>query len=246
MIFVARRSDRRNERHWHLAIAAAAAAVGRPTLHSAGEREQGLAHVAQRYRRRPPRAHRDAQTRRYRTGYRFGSGRVLAVVRPDTLLEQWRTLGACVAARAIIITQASNTGLTRLDARWQRLRPRCCHRQHDAHPACASGEGRESGRLHRRHDARSTRTHVEAAGTRAAFGDRFVVHRRIGAGRHQQQLGRLARASRTSLYGDGAVRSRRCIGRAVPRESSGHRTRRHARRDFVARRNRHVHRCRCP
>lgn len=54
----------------------------------------------------------DAQTRRYRTGYRFGTGRVLAVVRPGTLVEQWRALAACVAARAIIITQASNTGLT--------------------------------------------------------------------------------------------------------------------------------------
>jgi D-lactate dehydrogenase len=54
----------------------------------------------------------DAQTRRYRTGYRFGTGRVLAVVRPGTLVEQWRTLAACVAARTIVITQASNTGLT--------------------------------------------------------------------------------------------------------------------------------------
>ncbi|SAK82917.1 D-lactate dehydrogenase [Caballeronia temeraria] len=55
---------------------------------------------------------RDDQTRRYRTGYRFGSGRVLAVVRPGTLVEQWHVLAACVAARAIVITQASNTGLT--------------------------------------------------------------------------------------------------------------------------------------
>jgi len=54
----------------------------------------------------------DAQTRRYRTGYRFGTGSVLAVVRPGTLVEQWRTLAACVAARVIVITQASNTGLT--------------------------------------------------------------------------------------------------------------------------------------
>ncbi|SAK64439.1 D-lactate dehydrogenase [Caballeronia ptereochthonis] len=54
----------------------------------------------------------DARTRRYRRGYRFGTGRVLAVVRPGTLLEQWRTLAACVAARTIVITQASNTGLT--------------------------------------------------------------------------------------------------------------------------------------
>lgn len=54
----------------------------------------------------------DAPTRRYRTGYRFGTGRVLAVVRPGTLAEQWRVLAACMAARAIVITQASNTGLT--------------------------------------------------------------------------------------------------------------------------------------
>ncbi|WP_076998592.1 D-lactate dehydrogenase [Variovorax sp. KK3] len=54
----------------------------------------------------------DARTRRYRTGYRFGAGRVLTVVRPGTLVEQWRVLKACVAARAIVITQASNTGLT--------------------------------------------------------------------------------------------------------------------------------------
>jgi D-lactate dehydrogenase (quinone) len=54
----------------------------------------------------------DAQTRRYRTGYRFGTGRVLAVVLPGSLVEQWKTLAACVAARAIVITQASNTGLT--------------------------------------------------------------------------------------------------------------------------------------
>jgi len=54
----------------------------------------------------------DAETRRYRTGYRFGAGRVLAVVRPGTLVEQWRVLVACAASRAIVITQASNTGLT--------------------------------------------------------------------------------------------------------------------------------------
>ena len=54
----------------------------------------------------------DAETRRYRTGYRFGTGRVLAVVRPGMLVEQWRVLVACAASRAIVITQASNTGLT--------------------------------------------------------------------------------------------------------------------------------------
>lgn len=55
---------------------------------------------------------RDAQTRRYRQGFRFGNGRVLAVVRPGSLVEQWRVLRACVAADVIVITQAANTGLT--------------------------------------------------------------------------------------------------------------------------------------
>lgn len=52
------------------------------------------------------------RTRRYRTGFRFGSGNCLAVVRPGSLVEQWKVLQACVAANKIIIMQASNTGLT--------------------------------------------------------------------------------------------------------------------------------------
>lgn len=51
-------------------------------------------------------------TKRYRTGIRFGSGNALAVVRPGTLVEQWRVLRACIAAKVAVITQASNTGLT--------------------------------------------------------------------------------------------------------------------------------------
>ncbi|MGV6490474.1 D-lactate dehydrogenase [Stenotrophomonas rhizophila] len=54
----------------------------------------------------------DRPTRRFRTGYRFGDGPVLAVVRPGTLVEQWRVLQAIVAAQAIVIMQAANTGLT--------------------------------------------------------------------------------------------------------------------------------------
>ncbi|MBT2115752.1 D-lactate dehydrogenase [Dyella sp. LX-66] len=54
----------------------------------------------------------DAKTRRYRQGYRFGNGQVLAVVRPGSLVEQWHALAACIAAGAVVITQASNTGLT--------------------------------------------------------------------------------------------------------------------------------------
>ncbi len=51
-------------------------------------------------------------TRRYRKGYRFGDGPVLAVVRPGNLVEMWQLLQACVAARCIVILQAANTGLT--------------------------------------------------------------------------------------------------------------------------------------
>lgn len=52
------------------------------------------------------------ETNRYRTGFRFGSGDALAVVRPGTLIEQWRVLELCVEAGVAIIPQASNTGLT--------------------------------------------------------------------------------------------------------------------------------------
>jgi D-lactate dehydrogenase len=54
----------------------------------------------------------DKPTRRFRKGYRFGDGPVLAVVRPGTLVEQWRVLQAVVAADAVVIMQAANTGLT--------------------------------------------------------------------------------------------------------------------------------------
>ena len=50
--------------------------------------------------------------RRYCTGFRFGQGKALAVVRPGSLIEQWKVLAECVAAGVAIITQASNTGLT--------------------------------------------------------------------------------------------------------------------------------------
>ncbi|MFT3670152.1 MAG: D-lactate dehydrogenase [Pseudoxanthomonas sp.] len=51
-------------------------------------------------------------TRRYRKGYRFGEGPVLAVVRPGTLLALWRVLEATVQADGIVLMQAANTGLT--------------------------------------------------------------------------------------------------------------------------------------
>lgn len=54
----------------------------------------------------------DSATRRYRRGFRFGEGPVLAVLRPGSLVELWHVLTACVEAGAVIIMQAANTGLT--------------------------------------------------------------------------------------------------------------------------------------
>lgn len=50
--------------------------------------------------------------RAYTTGYRMGTGTVLAVVRPATLMELWRAAQLCVAADTALIVQAANTGLT--------------------------------------------------------------------------------------------------------------------------------------
>lgn len=52
------------------------------------------------------------KTERFRKGYRSGQGDALCVVQPGTLVEQWRTLQACVNADKIVIMQAANTGLT--------------------------------------------------------------------------------------------------------------------------------------
>ncbi|MDG6095281.1 D-lactate dehydrogenase [Acetobacter sp. AN02] len=52
------------------------------------------------------------QTLRFRKGFRFGLGDVLAVVSPGSLVEMWRVARACVEAGKIVIMQAANTGLT--------------------------------------------------------------------------------------------------------------------------------------
>ncbi|WP_206240415.1 D-lactate dehydrogenase [Novosphingobium terrae] len=54
----------------------------------------------------------DRKTERYRTGFRFGSGKALAVVVPGSLVELWKLVNACAKAGVIIIMQAANTGLT--------------------------------------------------------------------------------------------------------------------------------------
>ena len=52
------------------------------------------------------------QTERFRKGFRSGQGEAAAVVIPGTLMEMWRALQVIVAADAIAILQAANTGLT--------------------------------------------------------------------------------------------------------------------------------------
>ena len=60
----------------------------------------------------PPMSHRRPGHAALSQGHRTGEGPVLAVVRPGTLLEQWKVLQAAVAAGRIVIMQAANTGLT--------------------------------------------------------------------------------------------------------------------------------------
>ena len=54
----------------------------------------------------------DSAIRRCRTGFCFGEGKALAVVWSGKVSEQRKVLEACVAPNAIVITQASNAGLT--------------------------------------------------------------------------------------------------------------------------------------
>ena len=48
----------------------------------------------------------------YCTGFRFGSGSAIAVLKPGTLLELWQALRHCVEHDVIVVMQAANTGLT--------------------------------------------------------------------------------------------------------------------------------------
>ena len=54
----------------------------------------------------------DVSKKSFSKGFRFGAGEVLAVVKPETLLEVWELLQICVKNDVIVITQAANTGLT--------------------------------------------------------------------------------------------------------------------------------------
>jgi D-lactate dehydrogenase len=48
----------------------------------------------------------------YCKGFRFGSGKALAVIKPGSLVDIWRILKICVDADIAVIMQAANTGLT--------------------------------------------------------------------------------------------------------------------------------------
>ena len=60
----------------------------------------------------------ERDTRGYTRGFRYGGGPVAAVVRPGSLIEQWRVLNAAIAARRAVIFQAANTGLTGGSTPW--------------------------------------------------------------------------------------------------------------------------------
>jgi len=55
---------------------------------------------------------RNWATRPYRSAFRLHVGAAAIVVRPASLVQLWRVLEACVAARCAVILQAANTGLT--------------------------------------------------------------------------------------------------------------------------------------
>ena len=48
----------------------------------------------------------------YCTGWRFGSGSAIAVLKPGNLTELWNSLVLCVEHDVIVVMQAANTGLT--------------------------------------------------------------------------------------------------------------------------------------
>ncbi|GEM75035.1 D-lactate dehydrogenase [Vibrio sagamiensis] len=54
----------------------------------------------------------ETSTKYYRSGFRSGSGCALAVVFPQTLVEQWKVIELCVENQCVIIMQAAKTGLT--------------------------------------------------------------------------------------------------------------------------------------
>ncbi|RSD28369.1 D-lactate dehydrogenase [Vibrio pectenicida] len=54
----------------------------------------------------------EKKTEYYRSGFRSGKGKALAILFPGSLVEQWRLLETAVKSNCIIIMQAAKTGLT--------------------------------------------------------------------------------------------------------------------------------------
>ncbi|MEJ5155218.1 D-lactate dehydrogenase [Gluconobacter wancherniae] len=82
------------------------------TSRTAGSTDNAFIHRLQQAVGRKYVLTKASATYRFRRGYRFGMGDVLAVVRPGSLIELWRVAQACVDAGKIVIMQAANTGLT--------------------------------------------------------------------------------------------------------------------------------------
>ena len=147
-------------------------------------------------------------TRRFRHGYRYGRGDAGLVVRPGSLVELWTVARLLVEADVSIIMQAANTGLTGGST------PAECG--YPGGVAIVSttrirglhllGGGRQVVCLPGTTPVRSG-MRSEADRPRTAFGDRVVLHRRIGHWRRLQQLGRGAGAARPGL-----LPSWRCSG----------------------------------
>jgi len=137
---------------------------------------------------------------RFCSGFRSGRGDALCVLRPGTLLEQWKVLQACNEAGKIVIMQAANTGLTEGSA------PNCTYdrdvvlintRRMDKLELLNGGQQVlcfPGATLFRPGNT------ARAPWPRIAFGNRIVLHRRIGHRRRLQLLRRLARGARTGLH----------------------------------------------
>lgn len=54
----------------------------------------------------------ERRTAPYARGNRYGAGKVLAVLRPGSLVEMWQALQVCLDHDLIVINQAANTGVT--------------------------------------------------------------------------------------------------------------------------------------
>jgi hypothetical protein len=129
---------------------------------------------------------RPERTRRYRTGFRFGTGPALAVVRPGNLVEQWRVLKACATANKIIIMQAANTGLTGGSTPDAAITIGRSPRKHAERGQDPPHQRRTSGDLPSRCNFIPARERAQTTGARPPFRHWIIVYRSLGIRRHLQ------------------------------------------------------------